>query len=87
MIKDDFILIISSLYSHRTIAKIPDITAIRFSSIISFPFHHTGDHFFFLELVPVTLFLGAEEPDDGEDYVSVGEGGRVVEGDPAEGSC
>ena len=83
---NNFIWTFDSPCSHCAIAKIPDITAIRFSSVIGFPLNYTGNHFFFLELVPVALFLGAEEPDDGEDYVIVGEGRRVVEGDPTQGS-
>ena len=73
------------LYS--TITKKANITTVRLSPVITFSFHHAGDHFFFLELVLVTLLLGAQEPDDGEDNVIVGEGWRVVEADSTKRSC
>ena len=73
------------LYS--TITKKANITTVRLSPVITFSFHHAGDHFFLLELVLVTLLLGAQEPDDGEDNVIVGEGWRVVEADSTKRSC
>ena len=77
----DFKCFILSDVSHSSIAKIPNVTTIRLSSVATFALNHTGYHFFFLIHVLVSLFLGSEESDDGQDYIIVGKCRRVVKAD------